>query len=189
MKTLCAVLALVALASAAVAAPITTVSVDSFSGPLSTTWDAPKSIDGDTATFWYSGLAAPAWIVYAFDQAYEIGDVSITMDSGNYRKLSIAGVSVSTDNVNFTHVADFPITITDGAVTTFNLGGAEAQYVRIDGLEAFYNNWSPKYATLTTASDGKFAVSFAEITFDAIPEPATLGLLALGAAALIRRRR
>ncbi len=192
MKTLLGVVAVAVLTSGALAAPIATVSVDSYSGRLGSTWDAPMSLDGDPATLWYSQLGndTPKWIVYAFDQAYEVGDVAITMSNGNYRKLATAAVSISTDNVTFTPVGEFPIDVANGAVTTFSLGGAMAQYVRIDGVRAFFSNWDPDYADYPPDPElDRYAISYADITFDAIPEPATASLLALGAAAGIRRRR
>jgi len=147
------------------AAQILPVTVDSYSGRLGTTWDASMSVDDDVNTFWYSALAAPAWIVYAFDDIHLVGDVSITMDSGNYRKLARAAVSVSTDGTTFTPVGEFDIDTTNGAMTTFNLGAVEARYVRLDATLAFFANWDPDYATVETAPDGKFAVSYSEIDF------------------------
>ncbi|NLF32924.1 MAG: hypothetical protein GX591_18815, partial [Planctomycetes bacterium] len=157
--------AVVFLGGPVLAAQIAPVTVDSFSGHLGTTWDAPKSIDGDISTFWYSGLAAPAWIIYAFDDVYLVGDVSITMNDGNYRKLAKAAVSVSTDGTTFAPVGEFDVNTANASITTFNLGAVEARYVRLDATLAFYSNWDPDYHTFETAPDGKFAVSFSEIAF------------------------
>ena len=46
-----------------------------------------------------------------------------------------------------------------------------------------------KYVLLTTATWGSSNIGLSEVRFHFIPEPATLGLVALGALVVIRRRR
>jgi len=175
MKWIASVVTILTIASWTMAATISPVVVNSVSGRLGQTWLPEFSIDGDPVTFWHSELNGNPWIVYEFDQAYQVGDVSITAPGGGVRKLATAAVSVSTDGVNFTAVGDFPIDVADGAVTTFDLGGADARYVRVDGVEAFWTGWDPNYITPGNAPDDKYAVSIAEIEFKTLRDIAEAG--------------
>jgi len=189
MKLILSLVAVLAVASAAIAGP---VSIVDYSGRLMSAYDAPMSIDDDLGTGWYSVVGADAWIIYDLGSVMPVTDVTITMLTGNFRKLATAAMSVSIGGVNYTAVGSFDVDAADGAATTFSLGGASAQYVRLDAVMAHYNNWDDIDPSAPTdkaypANVTDFAISYAEIDF--VPEPATLSLLAFGGALMLRRRR
>lgn len=151
------------------------------------------------------GTTAPAgttpgshFAQFGFDQAYTLENLWIwnwnetTDPSYNRFGWKHLGVDYSTDGATWTNfTTDTIIPIADGspnmaASLILPLGGISAKYVVLTNTGAFASaeeNWS----------NGAFLADagLSEVRFEIapIPEPASLGLLAMGGVALLRRRK
>ena len=134
----------------------------------------------------------PNWLRYDFDAVYPIANARIWNYNGEIpgRGLNQVIVEYTANGSDWSKLAGpgeegaqtFPEASGEGDYTGFILdfGGVEASSVVFTVLrnEAFVKNHS---------SSGNIGLS--EVRFNIVPEPATMGLIALGGLALLRRKR
>ena len=149
---------------------------------------------------WLSNAATPSWIRLDFGSVYNVGDLKIwNMNSNSHTEKGAREFDVyvrtttetnNTDNSNVdfdstgytlvTSITEFPegpTSPTYTGETPIDLGGVGARLLVID-------------ITRTWRDADPNEVGLAEIqVFEAIPEPATVSLLLMGAAGLVARRR
>ncbi len=158
----------------------------------------PEHSNGVTGLHWLSQKTTVAnqWVAFDLGQAYDLASMRVW----NYNQSSWQLRSVQTARIYYSTAANpdeaAPGTWTQlvgagaGGVFTFaqatgqpnydsvtdvSFGGASVRHVLID-IQSSYG----------TDADG---VGLSEVQFFSVPEPATLATLALGALALLRRRR
>ena len=105
--------------------------------------------------------------------------------SGGERSLVSAEIFVSTDGVGYVDAGTLLPGYVEGAIGTLDAGVDFAQNGAFTGIR------SVELRNLTALGDHDVRVAFNEIRFFAatVPEPASLGLLILGATGLVARRR
>ncbi|MFW6155298.1 MAG: PKD domain-containing protein [Planctomycetota bacterium] len=162
-------------ATCASAGELTTVTVDSYSSRLGQAWDAPLTLDGDTATFWVTSKSDnDPFIIYRLaDAPVALGKVTVcNLDFTNFRwQLNTAIVSYRAgDSGDFTQLGAAPIQFdtAKGAATEIDFGGLPVQYVKITPL----TNWDGTVARDVSlappdGSSSDYMVGFSEITFAA----------------------
>ena len=105
-----------------------------------------SSIDGNASSS-YWGVSSDnhdAWGIYDFGEVKTLDKVMITFMHGNTRKYKF-DIEVSVDGVNYTAILKDKETSGDyatGKFETFDLGGAQARYVRYRGYGNNTNKWN-----------------------------------------------
>ncbi len=132
---------------------------------------------------WYdnaAALRAGAWIRFDLGQEYYKLDAAHVWNyTRDNRYTTSFDLSISLDGISYTLIGDdlaMTQTTAPTAVDTFSLGysGAPFRYIR-------FNDFVGNAVTVTLLGEVRFDAS--------VPEPASLSMLALGALALLRRRR
>jgi len=106
-----------------------------------------SSIDGNASSSYWgvsSADGADVWGIYDFGEVKTLDKVMITFMHGNTRKYKF-DIEVSVDGVNYTAILKDKETSGDyatGKFETFDLGGAQARYVRYRGYGNNTNKWN-----------------------------------------------
>ncbi len=160
-------------AAAASAGELAAVTIDSYSSRLGVSWDAPLTLDGDTATFWVTTKSDSApFIVYRLgDAPVALGKMTVyNIDFTSFRwQINTALVSYRAGNSGeFTPLGGGAVQFdtAQAAPTEIDFGGLSVQYVKITPL----TNWDGSVArdVADAPSDGSssdYMVGFSEITF------------------------
>jgi hypothetical protein len=159
-------------------------------GPMGA-FDGYQSPSGQwTADFLAAQFAAPTPIKEVWMWNY---NSSVDTERG----LKQAVIKYTSDGSNWVTAYDYrtngslpdgiPVNNTDGGFLAVDLGGASVLAIEFDWVGAFTPNGGPYPGWPPTWGDGNVA-GMSEIAFHQIPEPATLSLLGLGIAALMRRK-
>jgi hypothetical protein len=165
-----------------------TTSMHSWSGATNGSWAYAGDFDGYAASNYFAGAGIPGnWFTFTADAGYEV-----TLESFQTAIMDDAGVPLPVD-------AKFEVYV-DGVLAWQSNGGAELAMNPGDEPTpgVYHYTWAPNltgqeiklWATSTSVND-KYAIAFDNITFSqsAVPEPASMAVLALGALGLLHRRR
>jgi len=157
-----------------------------------------------------SGLTGSAWIEYSFNQSYNLGGLYVwnanQVNTGpyNYQSLQDCTVQISNNGINWTTIftGAIPETPESGQAHEFvggnnyavapvssiiNAGLTPTTYVLITAATSNFN-WDTTGAGTIGGADSILALDSVEFATSAVPEPASIGLLAAGAIGLMARR-
>jgi PEP-CTERM motif len=144
-----------------------------------------------------AGLPFSSWVEFTFNQSYNLGGIYIWQDNQqplpySYQGMQDCTIDVSNDGASWTQVFSGAIpqesdlggpNYYEPVSLIVNTGLAAAQYVVIT---ASTTNWN--YAPAANG-DPTSALDAVEFATTAVPEPASIGLLAAGSIFLASRRR
>lgn len=138
------------------------------------------------------GLDCSTWVMYGFDQPYQLGLMRVY----NYNELdhTSAGLQDVYIHYSLTGGSDAGEWINLCVIgSKFTFTQASGRYGDRGKYEADFHGLFTKYVVITAAvNNGNFGhtnYGLAEVLFEEVPEPCTLLLLGFGGAIFIRRRR
>ena len=118
------------------------------------------------------------------ERALAVADNSqLTIPFDGTRLFSGQAVDATTILVKFTHRIDLDL---DGVITTNDATIFNSSYN--EGAPAYWSIGDLDYDRVFTSNDATIFNSFYNEALASVPEPATLGVLGLGALGLLRRR-
>lgn len=158
-------------------------------------WDIASPLDGTAFNWSAPGANGYGWDAFADEGLFSIPGAMSTNFSNEQIVLTFTGSPVTAFGLNIANTdfeanilaGDSTVLLSNGATQTISLGATEGflGWVGTDVLtSATLSSINPEFVDNWVSADHIYTGAAAPV-----PEPATLAILGIGAAALLRRRR